>query len=228
MSSLSDLWGFLGSADNWRGPRGIAAYGWAHVRISVVSVAIAAALAIPPALVLAHRRAVPVLSVAIANVGRAIPSFAIVALVLPFSIRYGFGLGFWPTTVALVALAAPPMYTSAYAGVAGTPPELVEAARGVGMRPAEVLRKVEVPFAAPLLLTGVRIATVQVIATATLGALVGYGCLGTFILTGLQRPRGARGELLGGALLVAALAVGADVLLGRLIRRLVPWSRRLR
>ena len=131
------------------------------------------------------------------NLGRAIPSFAIIALVFPFSIRYGFGLGFWPTCVALVALGIPPMFTNAYSGVMETRNDIVEAASGIGMTGPQVLRKVELPAAVPLLMTGVRVSAVQIIATATLGALVGYECLGTYIVAGLARgptgrPAGAR------------------------------------
>src|SRR5690606_39088920 len=159
-------------------------------------------IAVPAAVVLAHRRLLPVVSVAMVNIGRAVPSFAIVALVLPFSIRYGFGLGFWPTAVALVALAVPPIYTNTYAGIAGTSPQLAEAATGTGMAGGELLVRVELPVALPLILTGLRISVVQVIATATLGALVGYQCLGSYILEGLAQPTRARDRLIGGAALV--------------------------
>jgi osmoprotectant transport system permease protein len=194
----------------------------------VVATALAAMLAIPPAILLAHRRAAPMLSVAIVNIGRAVPSFAIIALVLPFSIRYGFGLGFWPTCIALVALGIPPMFTNAYTGILTTPPELVEAARGVGMRGSQVLRGVELPSAMPLVLTGIRISAVQIVATATLGALVGYECLGTYIVQGLRQ--GSRGDVtvFVGALLVATLAIVVEVVLDRLEPMLTPWSRRVR
>jgi osmoprotectant transport system permease protein len=228
MDLLTDAWSFLTTADNWSGPRGIAARGRAHVWISVVATVLAGVLAIPPAIWLAHRRAAPVLSIAIVNIGRAVPSFAIIALVLPLSIRYGFGLGFWPTCIALVALGIPPMFTNSYAGVASTPPELVEAARGVGMRGGQVLRGVELPNGLPLVLTGIRISAVQIVATATLGALVGYDCLGTYIVQGLRQ--GSRGDVIVfvGALLVATLAIAVELVLDRLEPMLTPWARRVR
>src|SRR5690606_8414411 len=142
MSVLADTWEFLTTADSWTGRRGILARGQAHVWISVVATTIAAAIAIPSAILLAHRRWLPIMSVAVINIGRAIPSFAIIALLFPLSIQYGFGLGFWPTCVALIALGVPPMFTNTYAGIAGTPPELVEAGRGIGMTGGELLRKV--------------------------------------------------------------------------------------
>ena len=227
MSAISDLWNFLTTPDNWTGTTGIWTLTRAHLWISFVAVTIACAIAIPSAVVLAHRRIAPVASVAIVNVGRAMPSFAIIALVLPFSIRWGFGLGFWPTTVALVALGIPPIYTNTYAGVAGTPSDLVEAAEGVGMTGRQVLFKVEIPFALPLLLTGFRVSSVQIIATATLGALVGYRCLGTLVLDGLARPRTAGDRLIGGAFLVALLAVLVELALNRAEVRLLPWNRRV-
>jgi osmoprotectant transport system permease protein len=228
MDLLADAWSFLTTSDNWSGPRGISARGRAHLWISVVATVLAAMLAIPPAILLAHRRAAPMLSVAIVNIGRAVPSFAIIALVLPFSIRYGFGLGFWPTCIALVALGIPPMFTNAYTGILTTPPELVEAARGVGMRGGQVLRGVELPSAMPLVLTGIRISAVQIVATATLGALVGYECLGTYIVQGLRQ--GSRGDVtvFVGALLVATLAIVVEVVLDRLEPMLTPWARRVR
>ena len=213
---MNQLWDFLSTGSNWTGPRGIWARTWAHVWISLVACTSAAVIAIPPAVWLAHGRRIPRLATAVANLGQAIPTFAIVVLVVPFSIRWGFGLGFWPTAVALVALGLPPIFTSTYAGVAGTPPALIEAATGVGMTGGQVLRQVELPLATPLLVTGVRIALVQIIATATLGALVGYDCLGTYVIEGLQRPRSGQGRLLGGALLVALLAIAADTLVGAL------------
>lgn len=228
MSAVGDLWTFLTTAENWTGSRGIWSRTVAHVWISFVASLIAVAIAMPVAVALAHRRRLPVISVAVANIGRAIPSFAIIALVLPLSIRFGFGLGFWPTTVALVALGIPPIFTNTYTGIAGTPPELVEAAAGIGMTGTEILRLVELPVALPLVLAGFRVAAVQIVATATLGALVGYQCLGSFILEGIAQPRLYGDRLLAGAFLVALLAVAVEIILSRLEPRLVPWRFRTR
>lgn len=211
---MSAWWDFLTTGSNWSGPRGIWARTWAHLWVSLVACAGAFVIAAPPAVWLAHHRRLPRAAAAVANVGQAVPSFAILALTLPLSIRWGFGLGFWPTCVALIALGIPPIFTNTYAGVASAPPTLVEAATGVGMTAGQVLRRLEMPLAIPLVVTGVRIAMLQIIATATLGTLVGYDCLGNFVITGLQSPRRATGQLLGGASLVAALALGVDALLG--------------
>jgi osmoprotectant transport system permease protein len=223
VSAWGEFVDYVTLADNWWGRRGIATRIEDHVTISVVATAAAAALAVPPALWLGHIRRGGAVATAVVNVGRAVPSFAIVALALPISLRYGFGLGFWPTVVALVALALPPIFTNTYAGVAGIDPAVSDAARGMGMRGGEVLWRVEVPNALPLLLTGMRISAVQVVATATLGALVGYRNLGTPIVSGFTSPN--KGPLLAGAIAVALLALITDAFFVVADRRLVPWRR---
>jgi osmoprotectant transport system permease protein len=228
IEALTEMWTFISTAENWRGTRGIWVRGKAHVWISLVATVIAASIAIPPAVWLAHHRRLPVLSVGVANLGRAIPSFAVIALVLPISISLGYGLGFWPTCVALVALGVPPMFTNTYAGIAGAPAETVEAARGIGMTESQLLRRVELPAAVPLIIAGFRISSVQIVATATLGALVGYQCLGSFIIEGLAQPSRARDRLLTGAVLVAAMAMTVDFVINRLEPRLLPRSARNR
>jgi osmoprotectant transport system permease protein len=221
MSAWSELSDYLSTADNWWGDNGIAQRIVDHLRISVAAVAFASAVAIPPALWLGHVRRGGVVATALVNIGRAVPSFAILALVFPLSLRYGFGLGFWPTLVALVALAIPPIFTNSYAGIVGVDDAVVDAARGMGMRGSEVLRRVEVPYAMPLLLTGLRVSSVQVVATATLGALVGFGGLGAFINEGFRQQDD--GKLLTGAVLVAVVAIAVELAFGVVQRRLTPW-----
>jgi osmoprotectant transport system permease protein len=215
------MWVYLQSDDAWSGRNGLPALTWAHIQISVAAILIAALVAIPPAVVLGHVRRGALAAVSVVNIGRAIPSFAIMALLLPFSLRYGFGLGFWPTVVALVLLAIPPIFTNTYTGVRDVPADAVEAARGMGMSAGETVRKVEVPVAVPLILTGLRVSAVQVVATATLGALVAYRNLGTPIVTGFTSPD--KGPMLAGALAVALLALVTDALFVLAARVLVPW-----
>jgi osmoprotectant transport system permease protein len=215
------MWDYLQSDDAWSGRNGLPALTWAHIQISVAAILIAALVAIPPAVVLGHVRRGALAAVSVVNIGRAIPSFAIMALLLPFSLRYGFGLGFWPTVVALVLLAIPPIFTNTYTGVRDVPADAVEAARGMGMSAGETVRKVEVPVAVPLILTGLRVSAVQVVATATLGALVAYRNLGTPIVTGFTSPD--KGPMLAGALAVALLALVTDALFVLAARVLVPW-----
>jgi osmoprotectant transport system permease protein len=221
---LHQMWDYLSSDAAWSGNRGLPALTWAHIKLSVLAVVVAAAVAIPPAVVLGHIRRGGLLAVSIVNIGRAVPTFAIIVLILPFSLRYGFGLGFWPTLVALVLLAVPPIFTNTYTGVRDVPPDAVEAARGMGMRAGELVRKVEVPVAWPLIITGLRVSAVQVVATATLGALVGYRNLGTPIITGFAQ-RSQRGVLLAAAITVILLALLTDAVFALAERRLVPWRR---
>jgi osmoprotectant transport system permease protein len=215
------MWDYLGTDAAWSGRNGLPALLWAHLQLSFASLLIAVVVAIPPAVVLGHVRRGALLAISIVNIGRAVPSFAVIALLLPFSLRWGFGLGFWPTLVALVLLAIPPIFTNTYTGVRDVPAEAVEAARGMGMQSGELVRKVELPVALPLVLTGLRISSVQIIATATLGALVGYRCLGTPIVAGFTKSD--KGALLAAAILVAAVALLTDGLFAQAQRWLVPW-----
>ena len=219
--SLRQMWDYLQSDEAWSGRNGLPALTWAHIQISVAAMLIAALVAIPPAVALGHVGRGALAAVSVVNIGRAIPSFAIMALLLPFSLRYGFGLGFWPTVVALVLLAIPPIFTNTYTGVRDVPADAVEAARGMGMSGGETVRRVEVPVAVPLILTGLRVSAVQVVATATLGALVAYRNLGTPIVTGFTSPD--KGPMLAGALAVALLALVTDALFVLASRLLVPW-----
>lgn len=214
---------YLSDPDSWWGRNGLVNLTWNHVRLSVAAVLAAMAIALPPALLLGHRRQGRALAITLVNLSRALPTFGVIAFIFPLSLRYGFGLGFWPTFVALVLLALPPMFVNAYTGVADVDRGVVEAARGMGMRDREVLLRVELPAAMPLLATGVRVSAVQVVATTTLGALVGYRCLGTPILQAIATR--SEGRLLVAAVLVAALSLLTEGLLGALGRRLTPWSR---
>lgn len=221
--SLRQMWAYLGSPGAWHGRNGLPSLTWAHIQVSLVAVLIAAAVAVPAAVLLGHLHRGGIVAVSVVNIGRAIPSYAIMALIFPFALRYGFGLGFWPTIVALVLLAIPPIFTNTYTGVRDVPEATVEAARGMGMRGGELLRKVEVPVALPLVLTGLRVSAVQVVATATLGALVGYRDLGTVIISGYTSSN--KGPMLAGAIAVAALALLTDGAFALAERWLVAWRR---
>jgi osmoprotectant transport system permease protein len=222
----ADMWSYLGSDAAWSGRNGLPLLLWAHLKLWFAAVVVSALVAVPPAAILGHVRRGALLSVSIVNIGRAVPTYGVVALVLPFSLRWGFGLGFWPTLVALVLLAVPPIFTNTYTGVRDVSADAVEAARGMGMRAGELVRQVEVPAALPLILTGLRISAVQVMATATLGALVGYRCLGTPIVIGFQRQD--KGALLAASILVALLALATDGLFTLAQRVLVPWRSQTR
>ena len=159
------------------------------------------------------------LAVSAVNIGRAVPSFGIVGLAFPITLALGLSpLGFWATLVALVALALPPMFVNAYTGIRNTEPALVEAARGMGMTERQVLTGVELPLAAPVVMAGVRTAAVEVIATATLGAVVGFGGLGRFIIDGFAQRKYE--EVFIGGVAVALLAIFTESTLGWAQRRL--------
>ena len=223
---LGEVLAWFGDPANWLGPTGILIRLREHIQITVAATAVSMVFAIPPAVWLAHRRIGGTFVVAVVNIARAIPSFAIVVLFLPISIRLGLGIGFWPTFLALLFLAIPPMFTNAYTGVAGVDPDLVEASRGMGMTDREVLTKVEIPMASPVILAAVRVAAVQVIATATLGALVGWGGLGRFIVDGFAVRDSV--VVFAGAFLVAALAIFTELMLGAVERKAVPRTLRSR
>ena len=235
MHALADAFDFLTTTANWWGGRGLVQRTWAHVQISVVATVLAAALALPAAVWLGQRQRsalrsgrslrLPNASITIVNLARSLPSFAVLVLVVPFSIAWGFGLGFWPTTVALVLLGIPPIFANTYIGLVSSPSALLEAADAAGMTRSQRLWGVELPHATPLLLTGLRVAAVQIVATATLGALVGYQGLGSYIVEGLALGGPGTDRLLVGALAVALLAVVTEVAFARLERWLLPWDR---
>ena len=205
---------------HWSGPNGVPERLGQHVGISLLSVAIAAAIALPMGLYIGHTRRGQALAINLANVGRAVPSLAAIAIVVPFTQMIDPGLGFnlYPTIVAMVVLAIPPILVNTYAGVAEVDPDLVESARGMGMTERQLLGRVEIPVALPIIVGGIRSASVQVIATATLGAIYGLGALGGYIVEGVaQRDDG---RLFAGVVLVALLALVAEGGLALVQRRL--------
>lgn len=212
MSFLASVLEWFADPAHWRGDDGIPTRLWEHVQLSGLAVGIAAAIALPLGLYLGHTGRGAFAAINIANMGRALPSLALIALGLVVSITLGLGLGFWPTLFALVPLALPPMLTNTFVAVRSVDRDTVEAARGMGLREAQILRSVELPLALPLILVGVRTAAVNVVATATLGALVAGGALGRYIVDGLALQEFDR--LFAGALLVALLAVATEGLFG--------------
>lgn len=195
---------------------GILSRTWEHVQISVITVAIAVGITVPPAMLLGHAGRGGFLAVSLANIGRAVPSFAIVVLGVTLTGR----IGFWPTFIALLALAIPPIFTNTFTGIRAVDRDTVEAARGMGLTERQILWSIELPMATPVVLAAVRVAAVQVVATATLGAIVAWGGLGRFIIDGFAQRDNV--EVFAGALLVALLAVLTEVTFGILERFVVP------
>ncbi|GAA2795014.1 ABC transporter permease [Streptomyces showdoensis] len=217
MQVVADTWSWLTTGANWSGESGVWHRLAEHLYVSGAALLLACAVALPLGLWLGHLGKGGTLAVNLSNVGRAIPVFAVLALFMVSPLR---NAGYVPTVVALVLFAIPPLLTHAYVGVREVDRAVVEAARGMGMSGGQLFRGVELPLARPMLMTGLRSAAVQVVATATIAAMVGQGGLGRIITAGFNTydtPQVVAGAVLVAllALLVEALLVGADRLLRR-------------
>ncbi len=191
---------------------------WEHVILSGAAIVVALAIAVPLGVWLGHLHRGSLLAINLANVGRALPSLAVIAVALAF-----LPFGFWPVLVALVIVGGPPVLTNAYVAVDEVEAEAVEAARGMGMTPWQIVRRVELPLALPLLFAGIRTAVVFVVATATIAAIAGGGGLGEILFN----QAGYRIEgVVGAAIVVSLLALVADALFGVLQRALTPQGLR--
>jgi osmoprotectant transport system permease protein len=200
---------------NWQGPDGVPARTLEHLWYSLVATVSAAVLALPIGLGLGHTGRGGQVAINLTNLGRAIPSLGII--ILAFFVA---GIGFVPVLVTLVALALPPIVTNSFVGIRAVDPEIRDAAEGVGMTGWQVLTRVEIPVALPLIMAGVRTSAVQVIATATLAAFVSLGGLGRYIIDGLSQRNTA--EVVAGALLVAALSLLVELGLAAAQRSVTP------
>lgn len=185
-----------------------------HMALSVVAVAIAAAIALPIGLWLGHLHKGSFLAVNVANIGRALPSLAVLSIGIAF-----LGVGKANVVLALIVLAVPPIITNAYVAVDGVESDTVEAARGMGMKPIQLFWKVELPQAIPLTFAGLRTAAVYVVATATLAGFFGGGGLGDIIAN--QASYGLDG-VVGAAIVVTLLALGTDALLAGVQHLITP------
>ncbi|HET9506395.1 MAG TPA: ABC transporter permease [Gaiellaceae bacterium] len=187
---------------------------WEHLVLSGAALGVALVIAVPLGVGLGHLHRGSFVAINLANVGRALPSLAVIGLGLAF-----LGFGFANVLVALVILAVPPILTNAYVAVDEVEPEAVDAARGMGMTSWQILRRIELPLALPLLFAGIRTASVYVVASATLAAIAGGGGLGEILFN--QASYRLEG-VVGAAIVVSALALAADALLGLLQRVLTP------
>lgn len=184
-----------------------------HLAYSGLAVVVGLLVAGPIGALVGHTGRGAFLLVGLANVLRALPSLGLLILLV---IVVGFGL--FPVFLTLAIVAVPPLLAGTYAGVRNVDPAVVDAARGMGMRGSQVLLKVELPNALPLVLGGIRSAALQVIATAVLGAYVGFGGLGRYVIDGLRQQDYP--QMAVGALLVAALALAVEGVLA-LVQRFV-------
>jgi osmoprotectant transport system permease protein len=192
---------------------------WDHVLLSGAALAVSICVAVPLGVVLGHVHRGSFIAVNVANVGRALPTLVVIAVGFTF-----LGLGFTNVMVALVVLAVPPILTNAYVAIDQVDPDAVEAARGMGMTPSQVLRRVELPLALPLLFAGIRTAVVFVIATATIAAIAGGGGLGDILAN--QAAYRVEG-VVAAAIWVSVLALAADAALGVVQRWLTPAGLKL-
>jgi osmoprotectant transport system permease protein len=220
MDPLIALAEWLADPTRWSGPDSIPVRVVEHLLLAGLPVLVAIGLAVPVGLAIGHTGRLRLLVVTLANIGRALPTFALLVIFLPIVLRLGLGLGFWPTFLPLLLLAIPPILVNTYVAIAEVDRDTREAARAMGMRPLQVLLRVELPLGLPLVFAGIRIAAVQVIATATLGAIVASGGLGRYIVDGLALRQNER--IVVGAVLVALLALGVDRLLALLERLAGP------
>lgn len=225
MDVLTEALRLLFDPANWTGELrdsgGILTRLWQHIYLSGTAVLASLVVALPVGLYIGHRRRFEFLAISVSNVGRALPSFAVLALAFTMALRLGISFEFWPAFVAMFLLAIPPIVTNTYVGLKEVDPDVVEAARGMGLSGGQVLRRVEFPLALPLVVAGIRTSLVQVIATATIAALVAGPGLGRYIVNGFARQD--RPLILAGAILVAVLAIAAELVMA-VVERLVRPS----
>ncbi|MEU9996595.1 ABC transporter permease [Streptomyces sp. NPDC050848] len=220
MNTLSATWDWLTTSANWSGDNGVWNRLAEHLFLTVVCLALSCAIALPVALVLGHLGKGGALAVNLSNIGRAVPTFAVLVLLLLSPIGT---YGDWPTIIALVLFAVPPLLTNAYVGMRGVDADVVRAARGMGMTGRQMLLGVELPLALPLILTGVRIAAVQLVATATVAALAGGGGLGRIITAGFNLA--STPQVVAGAVLVALFALVVEGVFEGAQRLAPAWAR---
>jgi osmoprotectant transport system permease protein len=186
----------------------LAVHAGQHVTLALVALGIALAAGVPLGIAAATLAPVRSPALALAGIGRTLPSLAVLMLLLPF-----LGVGAVPAIVALALLAIPPIVIGVDVGIRGVPAAVLDAAAGMGMKPLESFRRVVVPLALPVSFAGVRTAATETIASATLATFIGAGGLGDEIVRGMQTDDSTL--LFAGALAVAILAIGVELVLGR-------------
>ena len=209
MSTLAEAFAWLTDGANYSGTGSIPTRVIEHIQLSAQPVLLAALLALPVGLYVGHKKRFEFAAISIGNIGRAIPSFGLIAVLFVPTFSWPGDLGYWAVFIAMVLLAIPPILINTSVGIRNVDPDTVESARGMGMTGRDVLLRIEIPLAMPLIITGLRTASVQVIATATIGAITSIGGLGRFIIDGLAVQRAE--QVLGGAILVAVLAILTEV-----------------
>jgi osmoprotectant transport system permease protein len=220
MSYFLDALAFIFDAANWAGDKGIAARLAQHLLITGVSVVVAAAIAIPLGLFIGHTGRGRGFVIGFTGAARALPTFGVLTFFILLGTQFGAGLSLTPVIIVLVMLAVPPLLAGAYAGVEAVDRLTVDASRAQGMTEWQILTRVELPLALPLLVGGVRSATLQVVATATIAAYYAQGGLGRYLIEGVQSRDYLRAVI--GAILVAALALLLDAAFATIQRLVAP------
>ncbi|WP_308286159.1 ABC transporter permease [Actinomycetospora soli] len=215
---LSSLIAWFGAPAQWSAAAGIPTRLLQHLGYTALSVLVGAVIAVPVGLYIGHTGRGRLLVVGLANGLRALPELGVLVLFVLL-----LGLGLTPVVLALMLLAIPPLLAGTYAGISGVDPAAVDAARGMGMTERQILFGVELPNALPLMVAGLRTATLQVVATATIAAFVSLGGLGRYIVDG-QAQRDFT-QMAGGAILVALLAIVLEVALQGVQRAVTPGTR---
>ncbi|MBT2397367.1 ABC transporter permease [Streptomyces sp. ISL-100] len=221
MGAIGDAFTWLGTGANWQGESGVWNRLAEHLYFSGVCLLLSCLIALPLALWLGHLGRGGALAINLSNAGRAIPTLAVLILLTLTPLGKQGDL---PTIIALVLFAVPPLLTNAYIGMREVDRAVVEAARGMGMSGRQLFVRVELPLAYPLVMTGLRSAAVQVVATATLAAMAGEGGLGRIITAGFNTYNTP--QVVAGALLVAVLALLVEGVLVAADRLLDPMRRR--
>jgi osmoprotectant transport system permease protein len=231
---MDGIVGFFTDPANWTDTTGIPNRLQEHLVICGLAVVVAALIAVPAGLYIGHTNRGSNIAINLANIGRAVPSYAMMVIPVPLTLTLApvlgyepnFGLVFLPPFLAMIFLAIPPLLVATYSGLRSVDRDLIEAGRGMGLREREILTGIEIPLASSIIVGGFRTATLQVIATATIAAILGGGGLGRFIFDGLNQGLAGRPSIYAGALMVAGLAIGVDLILSWLQRRLTPRALR--
>jgi osmoprotectant transport system permease protein len=222
MGTLVDGFGWLVDPANWSGTDGVPIRAWEHIQLSLMGLALAVLIAVPLGLFIGHTGKGRFVSVQVANIGRSVPSLAILSLVFLVVVERSPALAFGslPTIVALTALGIPVILINTYVGIEQVDRDAVEAARGMGMSGWQVLRGLEVPLATPLIMTGIRLAAVQIVATAGLAALIAGGGFGRYVVDGFYLQENDR--MVAGAIAIAVLSVLTDLAFSWLAKAVSP------
>lgn len=222
MDELMSVWAWLTDPAHWTGPDGIPVRTLQTLYISAAAMIIAIALAFPLGMITGHFRRFGNFVTNIGVIGRAIPTFALLIIFASWDV---VGVGDLAAILALAIFAIPPLLTNTYVGVRDVDEAMVEGATGMGMTNGQVLSRVELPTAVPLIGAGLRTTTVQVVATATLAALVGGGGLGRYVVDGFALQDVTL--MMAGVVLVSVVSIGTEVILAGMQRLLTPLPLRL-